>query len=78
VRPDAAPDCTLDRMTAAFPRPPKELAKEVANWGGNANWISKHQQRTLQFAEFVKHRGWLDVNRTKHPLNYLNEANKLR
>jgi hypothetical protein len=27
---------------------------EVANWGGNADWISKLEERTLQFAEFVK------------------------
>jgi hypothetical protein len=26
----------------------------VHNWGGNANWISKHEQRKYQFAEFVK------------------------
>jgi hypothetical protein len=47
-----------DRMTAVFPKPPRELAKEVANWGGNAEWISKHEERTLQFAEFVKNHGW--------------------
>ena len=46
------------RMTAAFPKPPGELAKEVANWGGNADWISKHEERTVQFAEFVKNQGW--------------------
>jgi hypothetical protein len=49
---------SADRMTAAFPKPPRELAKEVANWGGNAEWISRHQERTFQFAEFVKHNGW--------------------
>jgi hypothetical protein len=47
-----------DRMTPALPKPPNPLAKEVANWGGNANWISKHEQRTIQFAEFVKNHGW--------------------
>jgi hypothetical protein len=31
---------------------------EVANWGGNADWISKLEERTLQFAEFVKNHGW--------------------
>jgi hypothetical protein len=49
---------SADRMTAAFPKPPTELAKEVANWGGNADWISKHEERTIQFAEFVKNHGW--------------------
>lgn len=49
---------SADRMTATFPKPPRELAKEVANWGGNADWISRHAERTVQFAEFVKHRGW--------------------
>jgi hypothetical protein len=47
-----------DRMTPVYPKPPKQLAKEVANWGGNANWISKHEQRKYQFAEFVKNQGW--------------------
>ena len=47
-----------DKMTPAFPKPPRELAKEVANWGGNADWISKHEERTVQFAEFVKNHGW--------------------
>jgi hypothetical protein len=55
---DCAAAFSADKMTAAFPKPPRELAKEIANWGGNADWISKHEQRTLQFAEFVKHRGW--------------------
>jgi hypothetical protein len=53
---------STDRMTAAFPKPPRELAKEVANWGGNADWISKHQERTLQFSEFVKNHGWTPAN----------------
>ena len=47
-----------DKLTPLFPKPPKQLATEVANWGGNAGWISKHAQRTLQFAEFVKNNGW--------------------
>jgi hypothetical protein len=53
---------SADRLTPLFPRPPKELAKEVTNWGGNADWISRHPERTLQFAEFVKHRGWKPAN----------------
>jgi hypothetical protein len=52
-----------DKLTPLFPRPPKHLAKEVTNWGGNANWISKHEERTIQFAEFVKNHGWTPANR---------------
>lgn len=47
-----------DKLTPLFPRPPRELATEVANWGGNANWISNHEQRKYQFAEFAKSQGW--------------------
>jgi len=46
-----------DKMTPSFPRPPKELSKEVANWGGNVGWVSKHEQRKFQFAGFVKNQG---------------------
>jgi hypothetical protein len=55
---DCASAFAADRMTAVFPKPPKELTNEVAIWGGNADWISKHPERTRQFAEFVKHHGW--------------------
>jgi hypothetical protein len=55
---ECAAASSADRMTVAFPKPPRELAKEVANWGGNADWISRHAERTLQFAEFVKNNGW--------------------
>jgi hypothetical protein len=48
----------VDKLTPLFPRPPGELATEVANWGGNADWISKHEERTFQFAEFLKNHGW--------------------
>ena len=34
------------------------LVNQVAHWGGNADWISKHKERTYQFAEFVKNHGW--------------------
>jgi phage tail tape-measure protein len=53
----AAAFCT-DKLTPMFPKPPRQLAQEVANWGGNVNWISKHEQRKYQFAAFVKNQGW--------------------
>lgn len=47
-----------NRLSPVFPKAPKPLVEEVANWGGNADWISKHEHRTYQFADFVKNHGW--------------------
>jgi hypothetical protein len=58
---------SANKLTPAFPKAPRELAKEIANWGGNADWISKHAQRTNQFAEFVKNNGWTPLRRIRHP-----------